>query len=106
MLIVTSVFTRPNTEIPFTPTVQSFIDYRESTYVQTGKLLSRVIEDSEDGLVRTLVSSWKTRDDFNEFRNDPVTKDFRAIRKAYLIENNISVKHTYKFVPTPEDPAD
>lgn len=105
MLIVTSTFTRPDVSIPFTPVVQEFIDHRESVYIQTGKILSRQVTDSEDGLVRTLITEWRTRDDFNNFRNDPVAVEYRIARRQYFDEHNISATHHYKFIPTEFDPA-
>jgi hypothetical protein len=104
MLIVTSTFVRPSVNIPFVPANHpSFVDNRENNYIQTGKILSRTVEDSADGLTRTIVTTWKTRAGFDEFRNDPVTIEFKTARREYFLANAISGSHEFEFLPTLDD---
>lgn len=105
MLIVTATYIRPNTSVSFSPPDQSFVDNREANYIQTGKIISRVVSESNDSLTRTVVTTWKTRADLEAFRADPVTVEFNAIRREYFSENQISSAREFEFIATDDDPG-
>jgi hypothetical protein len=67
---------RTSTDVPFffeaNPQSKKYIQYIVSKYINTGLLESSEWVISEDGLEATLVTKWKTPDDFLQFVSDEV----------------------------------
>jgi hypothetical protein len=103
MLIITSTFVRPTTNVPYAVADQSFKDNRESNYVQSGKMLSREIINSEDNLTRVIVTTWGTRRDFEDFKIDPITLNFKEARMEHFLAHNILVTHEFEYIPSDGD---
>lgn len=103
MLTITSTFIRPTADIPYVISDQSFIDNRDNNYIQSGKILSRTITNSEDNLTRVIVTTWRTRQDFEEFKVDPITIAFKEARAEHFLSSNITANHEFEYVPSEGD---
>ena len=104
MLIVTSKFIRPSTDVEFF-TDEAFNTYRNANYVETGKLTTESDSLSSDGLIRTVVNNWTTRADFIAFKQDQTAINYLESRRQYSATNNIVHSHEFEFVVSEGDPA-
>lgn len=89
----TLVFKRPDTSIAFDEMVKRTSDlenYWQTNYRDTGKITDWTRTDSEDGLTRTLVITWKDEASSIEFVKDSTIQAMLNHRDSYNIENGIS----------------
>lgn len=97
MYKVIRTFSRPNTNVEFwsenhSLVSQSYRTYRQETYVDTGKLVSKTEELSQDGLLRTVTATWLNQDDFEYFITDPrIVNEFEIPGSQYMNDNGIEL---------------
>jgi hypothetical protein len=102
MLTVTSKFIRPSTSVEFYADA-AFNAYRNTNFVQAGKLTEVVDTISPDGLTRTVVNNWTTRADFIAFKQDTTVSAYLEARRRNLETNGITQAHEFEFVPSEGD---
>jgi hypothetical protein len=97
MFIVTKQQIRPNTSVEFFairsfPQLQEvFKQYMYATYMSTGKLIDSTETISEDGLTKTVVTTWLNEEAANEWNNDLFcTENFTNHYKQYCETNGIT----------------
>lgn len=87
-----TTWTRPNKSVLFYKLTQTWIDYNNQTYNQTGLRLSAIKEISPDKLSLTMTSVWKDAEALAQFRADPVTQsELFQPRIAHNAANSITV---------------
>lgn len=95
MYKVTRIQSRPTTNVEFWsenhPSVaEAHRTYRRENYTNTGKFISKTEELSADGLLRTIVATWQSREAFEEFINDQrILNEFEIPGNQYMADNNI-----------------
>lgn len=90
------IMIRPNLETAWADTLpwatpeqrQAFIDYRQSTYIDTG-MLTQSVNDSADGLTRTITSVFASDADWQTNHDDAMTLAYHDARADYCSENGI-----------------
>lgn len=83
------LLTRPRIEIPFSAENNLWTAYLNSTYVSTGKILSRQVVISEDKLTRTITMVWASEEARQEYLNDPITIQALKEEKNHRSQNGI-----------------
>lgn len=95
MYKITRVQSRPSTTVEFWdddhPLVsEEFKTYKQTTYVDTGKLINKTSELSDDGLLITIVGNWQNQEAFESYYNDPrFNNEFEIPAQQYMQENGI-----------------
>lgn len=87
---------RPNLETAWPDTLpwatpeqrQAFIDYRQTTYIDTG-LLTQTIQDSADDLTRTITSVFANEADWQANRDDPTILAYHEARSDWCSDNGV-----------------
>ena len=90
------IIIRPNTDTPWADTLpwatpeqaQAFIDYRRTTYIDTGRL-TQTVEDSADNLTRTITSVFASQEDWQANAADPQTVAYHEARADWCAENGV-----------------
>ena len=54
MVVIQRIATRPSIDIPFFTTTDDFLAYRDTTYINTGKLIYEAVYSDEWRLIRKL----------------------------------------------------
>lgn len=104
MLTVTSKYVRQSTSVEFYND-EAFNTYRNTNYIETGKLVQQSDTISADGLTRTVVNDWTTRADFIAFKEDATAAAYFDARRRFC-ESTASVQtHEFEFVPSAADPG-
>jgi hypothetical protein len=97
MFIVTKKQVRPNTGVEFFA-IRNFPDplgefkqYMYTTYMSTGKLIDSTETISEDGLTKTVVTTWVDQAASEQWNNDPVCNEkFTNLYKQHCADNGIN----------------
>jgi hypothetical protein len=91
MTIIVVTTTKPSTSVEFYQDLD-VMNYVLNEYVLPSKLVSTT-RTSDDGLSTNTTLKFTTTKDYEEFRNDPVIKNFGMAKQVYNIKNNI-VSHS------------
>ena len=81
-------FTRPNTDVPFFQRSSDISVYFTTMHVE-GKILLEKCTFSEDMLVYTRATHWKSKEIYEAVSADDTMVKFFETRDAYLRENNV-----------------
>jgi hypothetical protein len=98
MFVVTRKQTRPNTTVEFFA-IRNFPDplgefkqYMDTTYMSTGKLIDSDETISEDGLTKTIVTTWVDEAAATQWVNDPICNEkFTNLYKQHCQDNGITI---------------
>lgn len=88
VLELLAVWRRPSTEVPFFQKSTDYINYVESTYVESGRM-SFSESDSEDGLSKTMSLKFASEADMIAFRDDPEMQDHKRLKDEYNANHGI-----------------
>lgn len=97
MLIQTLTTKRPTVSDPWFEHPTDFVEIRDS-FQKMGKILERVEQLSEDGLVKTTVMKYADEDAFLELINHPIAKIFQEKRRQHNRQYNISNQSDFSIV--------
>ena len=90
---VTLTFKRPNTSVSWHEPLKdsdTLKNYWQTNFVDTGKITSFNITDSEDNLTRTMVTDFSNESAMQSYRKDDTIKSMMNDRDVYNIFNSIS----------------
>ena len=87
MLILTVTTTKPNSLINFYQDID-VMNHVLNEFVLPSKLVA-VTRTENDGLRTVTTLKFPSKEDYDEFRNDPVIKQFGAVKKKYTEANGI-----------------
>lgn len=87
---------RPNPEIPFYTMTPAEREYKNEHFVQTGKILFRKSEISEDKLRKQTTQIYFNATSRLEYQQDPVMTDFRMRKDEYNEKNQIYIEKVDK----------
>lgn len=87
MLILTVTTTKPNSLINFYQDID-VMNHVLNEFVLPSKLVA-VTRTENDGLRTVTTLKFPSKEDYDEFRNDPVIKQFGAVKKKYNEDNGI-----------------
>ncbi len=92
--MITHTFTNVRLDVntPWYELSQEVIDRRQSAYIDTGKIVSRSVVESSDGLIRTIETVFSTTENLTEFLQDPVIKTMIEARNQYNKLHNITAR--------------
>ena len=81
MITIIIKITRNSLDIPFVKRIESeeFTKYFQEKYELTGKFLSKSVELSEDKLSLSVISKWRSRDEYLEYLLDDIVIDNKKI---------------------------
>ena len=65
-------------------------NYRQTNYIDTGKITNISRTDSEDNLTRTVVVTWRDEDANTEWLEDSTCTAYRAARDTYESDNSFT----------------
>lgn len=91
---VTTVSIRPTTTVEFWGFDNATRAHLKAEFKDTGKLLSKTVTDSEDGLTRTVVRTFANQAALDAFKADSVRIAAVASRDAYNTANNTTTTTT------------
>ncbi len=80
---------RPNTDVPFWDYPAEVKAHIEENYVTPGLRLSVEKTFSDDQTIRTYTTTWKDKESYIAFLNDPIMLACRQEIEAYNNSNNI-----------------
>ena len=81
--------TRPSTSVNFYVASDEIKNHIKTTYLDTGKMISRNSVFSGDNLQRIRTLIFSDKESWEEFDNDDVISDIRAARLSHNTSNNI-----------------
>ena len=87
---------RPSPEIPFYVMTPAEREYKNEHFVQTGKILFRKSELSEDKLKKQTTQIYFNAASREEYQQDPVITDFRIRKEEYNERNQIYIEKVDK----------
>lgn len=90
MFLVNRVFNRPSTDVAFYTADTEFGTYYETTYMNTNKAVNVTVMISEDGLQKTVSTTWADEATWNAYKQDPVCIAHFSARNAYNAANGIT----------------
>jgi len=85
-------YTRPSTDVAWPPKNEARRAYMNEHYVNTGKLLVNETIDSPNGLQQVVQRQFATKEDWDEFKNDPVLQPYKDSSHAYMQANGITMQ--------------
>ena len=88
---VTTTFSRKSEQNKFYLMPESFREHIETSYIDTGKILSRDAYVSVDRMAKTIVTQFASIEDWQEFNDDPIQLQILEDRITVCKENNIKV---------------
>jgi hypothetical protein len=91
---VTTVSTRPNTNVAFWSFDAETRAHLKAEFKDTGKLLSKTTETSADGLTRTVVRTFANKAALDEYKADPARAGAVESRDAYNTSNGTTTTTT------------
>jgi hypothetical protein len=109
---ITVSYTRPNTTVDWGPNIKTpeLQNYYQSTYIDTGMLVSETVTFSEDGLTLTRVNIWNdsTPDTpgleiMIQYKTDATVQAWITERNAYNVANGIMPSIPYTELLEHED---
>jgi hypothetical protein len=106
MITIVANFTRPSLDVPFFTMPSAYKNEFMTKYRYTGKSTSSTTTVADDGLSCAAATVWRTRLDFTEYLQDPLSETMRTARIAYCEANGIVVDVTATFTPSVDDLAD
>ena len=86
----TSRVTRPNTGVAYYDPGSTYRNYRQTNYIDTGRITNISRTDSEDNLTRTVVVTWRDEDANTEWLEDSTCTAYRAARDTYESDNSFT----------------
>jgi hypothetical protein len=93
-------FKRPNTNVEFFPINENIGFYVETTYADTGKLLTRSTYLSDDLLILTNETVFDSEQSYLMWQTDTTLEAFWQQRKAWNFDNSIiDVEKTVSDIP-------
>ena len=93
----TMTFKRPNTSVSWHEPLKdsdTLKNYWQTNFVDTGKITSFNVTDSEDNLTRTMVTVFGNSAANIEFQKDSTMSAMLNTRYAYNIDNRISIDNS------------
>ncbi len=87
MPILTVTTTKPNSLIDFYQDID-VMNHVLNEFVLPSKLVA-VTRTENEGLTTVTTLKFPSKQDYEDFRNDPVIKQFGIVKKQYNIENGI-----------------
>lgn len=96
MITIKTIAERPSTDVKFYKPSEDFLDYRDTTYVETGKILEILNEISEDGLSKSTTIVYLDQESLDEYSLDAKVTENRASYQNYC--NNNKIKRTTEFL--------
>ena len=100
-VIVKSV--RPNIKDEFFRYDDDMYDYINEVYSETGKILLRETEVSEDSSIETCTTIFESKADWLEYVKDPVITYQEPIKVRYNIYHKIAVSTNVEDIPVTKD---
>lgn len=91
MTIIVVTATKPSTSVEFYQDID-VMNHVLNEYVLPSKLVATT-RTSDDGLTTNTTLKFSTIEDYEEFRNDPVIKNFGMAKQLHNTKNNI-VSHS------------
>jgi hypothetical protein len=95
MVLFRIIATRPHTKISWGMEIVGMDEIREyvgKNYFQTGKFLVRASTISDDELILTFATQWRSEEDRLEYSNDPVIQKKYNQMLEYWKENGFRVR--------------
>ena len=66
----------------------------QKKYIESGQLISKAQNRTSDQLTFSYAFLWKSKEDFEAYKNEEELKDVFFLRKQYEFNNNITRKNT------------
>lgn len=93
-------FKRPNTNVEFFPINENIGFYVETTYADTGKLLTRSTYLSDDLLILTNETVFDSEQSYLTWQTDTTLEAFWQLRKTWNFNNSIiDIEKTVSDIP-------
>jgi len=89
MITIKTTAYRPDSGVKFYKAPEEFLDYRDSSYLDTGKILEITNEVSEDGLSKIITVVYLDQESLDEYDVDPRVMANRDAYRTYCIEHRI-----------------
>jgi maltodextrin utilization protein YvdJ len=93
MLVATTTFVRPSTDVAYYTTTDEFNTAFNNQFISTGKLVGRTSSMSADGLTLTVVNKYRTKADFEDFLASEIGITMKEARLLYSVTNGISIDY-------------
>jgi hypothetical protein len=93
MIVATTTFVRPSTDVAFYTTTDEFNADFNTQFISTGKLLERTASISPDGLTLTVVNKYRTKEDFDEFLTSSIGIAMKEARLLYSVSHGITIDY-------------
>lgn len=94
---ITYTATKPDTTTPWFVWPSDIARYVKTTYQDSGKIIEKNITISENQLTITVVAVWQDGA-FEEWSNDPVTREGRLAQNVHNLEHNIVTTSTQEII--------
>jgi len=89
MITHTLINIRTSATIPWYTLSEEVHDRRQSAYMDTGKIVSRTEEETDENLTRTITTVFRAQEDFDEYTSDPIIVAMLQDRRQYNNANEI-----------------
>lgn len=106
MITIVANFTRPSLDVAFFAMPTEYKSEFTTKYRHTGKSTSTLSAIAVGGLTATVTTVWRTRTDFTDFLQDPLSDTMRIARAAYCEANGITLDIVTTFTPSEGDLAE
>lgn len=103
MITIVATFTRPSLDVPFFVMPTELKNEFMNKYRYTGKSTST--SSTNNGLSSQVETVFKTRLDFTEYLEDPLSETMKNARVAYCEANGITLDTVVTFTPSFNDPG-
>lgn len=103
MITIVATFTRPSLDVPFFVMPNELKDEFMTKFRYTGKSTST--SSTSNGLSSQVETVFRTRLDFTEYLEDPLSETMKNARIAYCDANGIILDTVIKFTPSHDDPG-
>jgi hypothetical protein len=99
MFKVTITMTRPTVDTNFTDGFPEAIkEYIQDEFIETGKLISKDVDFSDDKLTKTITRIFKSEEDFNSWVNDSTIDGHRQARNSQAAAVGITITETSELI--------
>lgn len=89
---------RQNPETPWFIVTEEFDLFREEHFISTGKIISREEEFSDNQLVKTVNTIFRSMEDYTEFTTAPIVVEMIQQRLAYNTPNEIVTRSEIQII--------
>lgn len=89
MITIKTTAIRPDLSVKFYKASEEFLDYRDATYLDTGKILEITNEVSEDGLSKSTVIVFLDQESLDEYDIDSRVIENRNMYRVYCTDAKI-----------------